>query len=278
VVKLHALLADASFYVSVLLYLAALVIFFSQLAGRWAGNNASRLAPALLAVATAGHFLHVLMASVIAKVCPVESVYFALSVASMTVSVFYLLARFKWNIHALGAFVAPIGMSSLLGTKIVGLGGIEHRLPPSFLAFHVGANLVGDALFTLACASAILYLVAEKRLKEKKRASSIVGRLPSLDTLDRAEHRFLLTGFPLLTLGIVSGTVWAHRLETGHAGELLRAALGYITWIIFAAVLLLRAAAGWRGRKAALGTITGFVFAIIVLLVYLIRPTVGGPS
>ena len=42
---------------------------------------------------------------------------------------------------------------------------------------------------------------------------------------------------------------------------------GTATWTLFAAVLLLRAGAGWRGRKAAYGTIAGFSFAVLVLLV-----------
>jgi hypothetical protein len=106
----------------------------------------------------------------------------------------------------------------------------------------------------------------------------VLGRLPSLDALDAAEHRFLLIGFPLLTLGIVSGTAWAHKLTSGASGELLRAAFAYLTWIVFAGVLLLRAVAGWRGRRAAVGTLLGFFFAVLVLVVYLVRPAPAPPS
>jgi len=46
---------------------------------------------------------------------------------------------------------------------------------------------------------------------------------------------------------------------------------GYVTWLVIAGVLFLRAAAGWRGRRAAYGTIAGFAFAVLVLVVYLVR-------
>jgi ABC-type uncharacterized transport system permease subunit len=263
-------LEQTAFHLGYLAYVVAAVAFFVQVTRR-AAVGPSWLAPAILGVGSLAHFVYLLLASVVARVCPVESLHFALSVVALVVSGAYLLGRLRWPIDALGLFVAPLGLTFLLGTRVVGLGGIGTRLPPLFLTLHVGANLVGLSLFLLACVSAGLYLFVEKRLKQK-RFSSVAGKLPPLDALDRAEHRFLLTGFPLLTLGIVSGTAWAYQLEFGGVGEVLRAVFSYVTWLVFAAVLLLRAAAGWRGRRAAWGTITGFFFASLVLIVYLVRP------
>ena len=264
-----AVLESASFYVGTLAYLAATVLSFAQIVRRGPG---ARLAAWLLGAGALAHLSYITLASLVARVCPVESVHFALSIAAIVTAGAYLGARFFFQIDAVGAFVAPIGLTFLLGTRLVGLGDVTKRLPPMFLTLHVAANLIGDALFLLACVTAGLYLFAERRLKQK-RFASIVGRLPPLDALDRAEHRFLLVGFPLLTIGIVTGTAWASRLESGTASETLRAGLAYLTWLVFAGVLLLRAAAGWRGRRAALGTIAGFFFAVLVVLVYLVRPT-----
>ena len=50
-----------------------------------------------------------------------------------------------------------------------------------------------------------------------------------------------------------------------------RAALSYASWVLIGGVLLLRAAAGWRGRRAAFGTILGFGLTLLVLVVYLVR-------
>jgi ABC-type uncharacterized transport system permease subunit len=57
----------------------------------------------------------------------------------------------------------------------------------------------------------------------------------------------------------------------GGTSEILRAVFGYVSWFVIASVLFLRAAAGWRGRRAAYGTIAGFGFAVLVLVVYLMR-------
>jgi len=257
-----------SFLVGTLAYLAAAVIFFVQILRR---EGAPRGGPWLLAGGALAHFLYVTLASTVARVCPVESVNFALSVASLVATAAFLLARLRWTLDALGVVVAPLGLVPLLGTRLAGLDAAGQRLPPVFLTLHVAANLVGLALFSLAGAAAAFYLFVERRLKQK-RFASVAGRLPPLDTLDQAEHRFLMTGFPLLTLGIVTGTVWAHRLHIGAGSELWRAALSLLTWLVLGGVLLLRVAAGWRGRRAAVGTLAGFLFALLVLVGYLVRP------
>lgn len=253
-------------------YAAASFLFFVQLVLPTGGERIARLAPMVLGIATALHASYVCWASLAVGVCPVGSIYFSASIAALAASLLFLLLRRRARIEALGAFVAPAALTFVLGSR---LGAVHHRVGGGLLALHVTANILGDALFLLACASAVLYLVEERRLKSK-RPAGLLGRLPPLDALDRAEHRFLLTGFPLLTFGIITGTLWAHRIEDGSAGDIARAAFALLTWGLFAAVLLLRAVAGWRGRRAAYVTIAGFVFAVAVLVVYIVRSFPGG--
>lgn len=272
---MYVALSQIAFLVGAAGYLGATVVSFAHLVRRTAPP---RSAAWLLGVGGACHLAFLLFASLLARVCPVESVHVALSAAILVTIGAYLAARVRFRLDAVGAFVAPIALAFLLGTRIIGLDAeARGRIPPMFLTLHVAANLVGDALFLLASVTAGLYLYAERQLKHK-RSRAIAGRLPPLDALDRAEHRFLLVGFPLLTLGIVTGTAWAHKLEAGTASEVLRAALGYLSWAVFAGVLLLRAAAGWRGRRAAVGTLVGFAVSVLVVVVYLVRQSPGGPS
>src|SRR4051794_26608116 len=194
-----------------------------------------------------------------------------MSVASMLMCVAYVFARKRLRVEVAGAFVAPLALTSLMASRFVG-GGAEpgEGIKSFILPFHVTLNLFGVALFGLAFSAATLYLVQERFVKSK-RIDGMSRRLPPLDALDRAEHRFLLAGFPLLTIGIITGTVWARRVEMGGTSEILRAIFGYVTWFVIAGVLFLRAAAGWRGRRAAYGTIAGFGFAVLVLVLYLVR-------
>lgn len=265
-------LALALFIVTTLLYLASSGLFVAYLMGAPGSERGMKIAPRLLAVGAVMHGLHIIVASAVAHVCPVEGIHFSMSVVSLLVCVAYLVMRTRARIDVVGAFVAPLALTSLLASRFVGGGALEPgpRFRSALLPLHVTMNLLGVALFSLAFAAALAYLVQEKQLK-KKRLEGIFQRLPPLDSLDKAEHRFLLAGFPLLTVGIVTGTFWAKRVEEGGTAEIARAAFGYITWLLFAAVLLLRAAAGWRGRRAAYGTIAGFGFAVLVLILYLLR-------
>jgi ABC-type uncharacterized transport system permease subunit len=87
-----------------------------------------------------------------------------------------------------------------------------------------------------------------------------------------------VAGFPLLTVGILTGTIWAREIQAGGAGAVARAALSYAAWSLIGGVLLLRASAGWRGRRAAVGTILGFGLTMLVLALYLLRSMMAGPG
>ena len=58
--------------------------------------------------------------------------------------------------------------------------------------------------------------------------------------------------------------------------RLARAVLGYATWTVVAAVLIMRATLGWRGRLAAFGTLAGVALLTLVLVIYAMRPLLGG--
>ena len=276
------LLSALTFAAALLLYGGASVLFYFDIA-RDRGPRVSAppppakpawlnpsIPPALLTAAALGHAAYVGLASFVAHVCPVHSVHFLLSVASLFATATYLTLRRRFRIDALGVLVAPLGLAFLLGT-FFGKAGPEPRLTPAFITLHVIANLLGVALFLLAGGAAGLYLVQERRLKEKRKGSR-AGNLPPLDTLDHAEHRFLVAGFPLLTLGIVTGTYWAHKLELGSPDDVMRTIFGYATWLLIGGVLLLRASAGWRGRRSAYGTLAGLLCVAAVLIIYLVRP------
>jgi ABC-type uncharacterized transport system permease subunit len=283
-----ALLSYITLFGGALLYGAASVMFFIDIAragngrvigeGARAGQVRLRKAPILLAAAGVFHFAYISSASFVAHVCPVDSVHFILSMIAVLATFFYIGARGfrrdkgrRDNLDALGLIIAPLGLAFLLGTYFVEKPVAGPTLGSGFIALHVIVNLVGIALFILAGAAATLYLVQERRLKAKRLES--VKNLPPLDTLDRAEHRFLIAGFPLLTIGIVTGTFWSRQLEFGTPTEVMRIVFGYATWLLIAGVLLLRVAAGWRGRRSAYGTILGLICALGVLVVYLTRPS-----
>jgi len=176
----------------------------------------------------------------------------------------------------LGAFITPITLLLFLGA---GLGRTVAHVPPGvrsiLLPIHIGVNVLGIAAFTLAFAVALAYVIQERQLR-RKQLGAIFHRLPPLDTLDALGLKLVTIGIPLLTFGIVTGTMVA--TQNHGALELSTAQiLALLAWLFFAGVLLLRWAAGWRGRRAAIGMMLGFFCTMAVLVGYVLRASARGP-
>ena len=87
--------------------------------------------------------------------------------------------------------------------------------------------------------------------------------LPSIGACDRMGYNALLVGFPLLTLAIISGSIWAINVRGSFFQFRPWEIVILITWALFALILELRLTSGWRGRKAAYLSITGFVLVAV---------------
>ncbi|HKL49058.1 MAG TPA: c-type cytochrome biogenesis protein CcsB, partial [Desulfuromonadales bacterium] len=130
---------------------------------------------------------------------------------------------------------------------------------------HVALAFAGNAIFTIAFVAAIMYLLQERMLKSKK-FSTLYFRLPSLNTLDSINYKCLTFGFPLLTMGIISGAVWANAAWGGYWRWDPKETWALITWFLYAALLHGRLTVGWRGRRAAIFAIIGFLCLLFTFL------------
>ena len=91
-------------------------------------------------------------------------------------------------------------------------------------------------------------------------------RLSLADTLDNISYRIIGLGFPLLTIGIISGAVWANEAWGSYWSWDPKETWALITWLVFAAYLHARITKGWQGRKPAILAATGF---LVVWICYL---------
>ncbi len=91
-------------------------------------------------------------------------------------------------------------------------------------------------------------------------------RLSLADTLDNISYRIIGLGFPLLTIGIIAGAVWANEAWGSYWSWDPKETWALITWLIFAAYLHARITRGWQGRKPAILATTGF---FVVWICYL---------
>ena len=123
----------------------------------------------------------------------------------------YLINERKYRITALGAFAAILCLS-MVGVASTLPNGVNETLRPPLRShwgvIHITSCLLGYAGFILAFGAAICYVIQEYMLKAK-RINRIQRHLPSLDVADHLAYTMVSFGFPLFTLGIVTGALWA---------------------------------------------------------------------
>ncbi|MBI4524984.1 MAG: cytochrome c biogenesis protein CcsA [Deltaproteobacteria bacterium] len=223
----------------------------------------SRLAPVLLLFGFLVHTLALAVHFFQTGFPAVTQLREAISLYSWLMVGAYLLVQLKYHLTVLGSIIAPLAfLISLAGFT---LGAAPSELSPElktyWLAIHVTLALLGNAVFALAFGVSVIYLLQQYELK-KKRNPVLFKSFPSLETLDRLNYVLLVWGFPLMTLGIITGTLWAGT----HWGEYWswepRQISSGITWLLYGALLHGRVTAGLRGRKAALWTIVGFAVVL----------------
>jgi len=197
---------------------------------------------------------------------PVGGLAAALSLYSWTVTTAFLILNWRYPVKVLGAMASPLAALLLSGSLILPRPPeLAPILQSSWLSFHVAAALLGNATFALAFLGGILYLIQERQLKGK-RFGFFYKRLPSLETLDALNYYCINIGFVLLTLGIISGSLYAqYTLGTFWQWD-PKETMTLIAWLLYAGLLHERLIKGWRGRRAALLAIAGFVVLMVTFI------------
>lgn len=180
----------------------------------------------------------------------------------------FVALRQVWRLHSIGVVAAPL-MMLLQAVFLVSLPGMQVSAVwrGALLTAHIALALFGTASFALAALTGLFYLVQDRNLREKK-FGPLFSRLPSVDVLDKVNLRLILLGFPVYTLAIGLGTLWAWD----NARSLqVQYVFAMVSWLIYAAILNARITIGWRGRRAAVLTQVGLLGVVAVLSTYLAR-------
>ena len=132
------------------------------------------------------------------------------------------------------------------------------------LAFraHFLTAMLSYSLFTLAALHALLMAAVEKRL-HRGRLSPFLAGLPPLMTMESLLFRLIHIAFFLLTLTLLSGVLFSETLFGKALTFDHKTVFAFLSWLIFAALLLGRHLRGWRGRIALRWTLTGFVMLLL---------------
>lgn len=213
------------------------------------------------------HTILIVYGSIQAGHMPVSNLRETLFFAGWAVAGVFLILHYKFNLKILGVYAAPfVTLIVVIASQIPGAAAQPPAIYKNFwLISHVTAIFIGEAAFALACGLGILYLLQEHSIKTKKQRF-LFKRLPSLELLDTTGYASIVIGFTMLTLGLITGFVFAKaqwgRFWSWDPKEVWSA----ITWIFYAALLHERLTVGWRGRRSAIMAIVGFAVLLFTFL------------
>jgi cytochrome c-type biogenesis protein CcsB len=199
---------------------------------------------------------------------PLTNLYESLVFFAWMIAIVYLLIERKFKIKALGAFVTPfpfiiMAYASLNPNEIQPL---VPALQSNWLISHVVTCFVGYAAFAVSFGASILYLFKVRVENLSAKSTGLLGYIPSSSTLDEVGYKTIAIGFPLLTIGIVTGAFWANVAWGTYWSWDPKETWSLIVWLIYAAYLHARITRGWRGTRAAALSIVGFLATIFCYL------------
>jgi cytochrome c-type biogenesis protein CcsB len=194
----------------------------------------------------------------------VTGMYDSLSLFAWILCSIYLMLQLRTRTRVLGAFVSPVAFVMMIAAS-TGLEGpvtLTDTLRGGLVTAHVMLSVAGEALFALASCAGAMYLIHNRLIKSRS-VSGFSRLLPPLTDLDKINHVCLLWGFPLLTLGILAGSVWARTVWGSHWQWDPKQVWTLTAWLLYALLLHQRLAIGWKGHKAALFSILALIFLVV---------------
>ncbi|WP_321530811.1 c-type cytochrome biogenesis protein CcsB [uncultured Desulfuromonas sp.] len=257
-------------------YFAAMVLFIAYLATRsdMVAKLATLLSLAGFVVQTCAIGLRWYETYQIpggAGYAPLSNLYESVVFFSWTILLIYLLIDWKYTQRSVGAFVLPFAFLAMTWAQLrldSTISPLVPALQSNWLTYHVITCFLGYAAFAVACGVSIMYLikVGKESPDSDAPAGGIVSLFPSAKILDDLNYKAIMIGFPLLSLGIITGAAWANYAWGTYWSWDPKETWSLIVWFIYAAFLHARITRGWAGRKAAILSIVGFAATIFCYL------------
>lgn len=235
-------------------YLACL-LSASPLLTRWAAR--------ILAVGFTAHLLSTIHLASRVKYLPLTNMQESLSFFALAIVGGFIFFERRYKVTTLGSFIIPVALMMLVASS--SLHAEARHLPPilqsNWFWFHALLAFASYACFTIAAGIAVMYLIQRSFLKTKH-FGALFQKLPSLETMDEISYRCLTVGFPLLTVAIISGSIWSEKAMGSYWVWDRKQTWSMIIWFIYAALLHGRITIGWRGKRAAILSIVGFIVVL----------------
>ncbi len=195
---------------------------------------------------------------------PINTFFGALSYLALAVCVAFFVIESRHHLGILGAFVLPWASLSLGIAVFIAspeISGLVPALQSYWINIHPLVLMTSYAAFGNAFGVGLALLVQEYQIKSRK-PTPLCYRLPSIEELDNLNYRIIAAAFPILTVGIIMGGVWAENAWGRFWGWDPKETWALITALIYAGYLHMRYMMGLRGKKAIYVSMFGFACVV----------------
>jgi cytochrome c-type biogenesis protein CcsB len=226
-----------------------------------------RSATAVLLAGLAGHTLALILRWVESYQmgmghAPFSNLYESLIFFAWATMLLYFVLEWRTKNRSLGVFVTPLAFLAMayasfspdIGSQIKPL---VPALKSNWLIAHVITCFVGYAAFGLSFGLSLMYLL--KGFDTGGSESPFFSRIPRRLILDDLNYQMVVIGFLMLTLGIITGSVWANSAWGRYWGWDPKETWSLITWFVYLLVLHSRLITMWRGKTFAVLSMVGFL-------------------
>lgn len=267
------MLSAKLFNITTIFYMASTLAFFIYLAGRnnKVGLSGSVLAWLGFALQTAAIGLRWKESYDIGLGhAPLSNLYESVVFFAWSIVLLFGIIDAKYKYRVIGAFVMPFALLGMTWAQLYLPADINPLMPAlqsNWLTYHVITCFLGYAAFAVACGVSIMYLIkAKSEEKGTDAAGGLLSVFPPTKVLDDLNYKAIMVGFPLLTLGIITGAAWANYAWGTYWSWDPKETWSLIVWFVYAAFLHARFTKGWVGRRAAWLSIIGFAATIFCYL------------
>ena len=230
-------------------------------------NTVGKIATGITAVSVAGNLAGLILRWVESYRigyghAPLTNLYESLTFFALTIGIIYLIIEWRYNNRRIGAVVLPLVCLTLAfaALKVPGkdIQPLIPALKSNWLIAHVLTVFVGYAAFLIAFGISAMYLFFSIRGDQASDNPGNKKKTRDMQYLDELIYQLSMFGFLFLTVGIITGAVWANSAWGRYWGWDPKETWSLVTWLIYAALLHLRMMRGWRGMRIAVISIIGF--------------------
>ncbi|MHB9125127.1 MAG: c-type cytochrome biogenesis protein CcsB [Armatimonadota bacterium] len=235
-------------------------------------RRAHRAASVLAAVGVGVQSIAIVCRGIEMHRVPFANLLESLPLIAWALMLLYLLIDHRQKAISLGLFASILAFSAVGAAWMYSSRSSPVAFHSRWNVIHVASCLIAYASFILAFGAALGYTLQAQFLR-MKRVSVLHQYLPSLDVADQLAYRMVAIGFPMLTLGVITGAIWAQSAWGSYWSWDPKETWAFATWLVYAAYLHVRIVSGRRGKWPNRLLVAGLCCVIVTFAVVNYLPT-----